>query len=61
MAEEGLQKTENKLIHIAKPVDFEYQAFLDGLQKLQHKANDNEEDLHDIVKELVPTYIGEHA
>ena len=31
------------------------------LQKLQHKANDNEEDLHDIVKELVPTYIGEHA
>ena len=33
-----MQKTENKLIHIAKPVDFEYQAFLDGLQKLQHKA-----------------------
>ena len=48
-------------MHIAKPVDFEYQAFLDVMQKLQHKANDNEEDLHDIVKELVPTYIGEHA
>lgn len=58
MAEEGLQKTENDLIHIAKPMDFEYQAFLDGLQVLQRKANDNEEDLQGIIKQLVPTYIG---
>lgn len=61
MAEEGLQKTENKLIHIAKPMDFEYQEFLDGLEVLQHKANDNEEDLYQIVKQLVPTYIGKRA
>lgn len=61
MAEEGLQKTENKLIHIAKPMDFEYQEFLDGLQVLQKKANANEEDLHDIILKLVPTYIGKHA
>ena len=56
MAEEGLQKTENKLIHIAKPMDFEYQEFLDGLQVLQKKANNNEEDLKELVKKLVPTY-----
>ena len=58
MAEEGLQKTENKLIHIAKPMDFEYQEFLDGLQVLQKKANNNEEDLKELVKKLVPTYQG---
>lgn len=62
MAEEGLKRTENKLIHIAKPMDFEYQEFLDGLQVLQHEANDNNEArIYSLVKQLVPTYIGKQT
>lgn len=57
MAEEGLRKTDNDMISIAKPLAFDYELFLDQMQKLMlaSYANDTEAVQH-IVKELVPTY-----
>ena len=38
MAEEGLEKTANDLIHIGKPVPFRYETFFDGLTALKEAA-----------------------
>ena len=57
MAEEGLEKTENSLIHIGKPIAFDHAAFLIGLKELSRAANANEEaDIRSRVKEIVGTY-----
>ena len=56
MAEEGLQKTENKLIHIGKPIPFETDAFLKQLQGLMQSAYSNDPDIRELVKQIVSTY-----
>lgn len=56
MAEEGLEKTENELIHIGKPIPFEIEDFFDELEKLIVEAYDNEKDIVQKVKEIVPTF-----
>ncbi len=57
MAEEGLQKTDNDLIHIGNPIAFDEDAFLTGLEKLMEAAYANREgDIRGLVKEIVPTY-----
>lgn len=57
MAEEGLEKTENRLIHIGKPIAFDHGAFLTGLQELARQAyGNNEEGIRDYVIGLVSTY-----
>ena len=38
MKEEGLQETDNKLIHIGKPIEFDKQNFFDNLEKLKEEA-----------------------
>jgi FlaA1/EpsC-like NDP-sugar epimerase len=57
MAEEGLEKTDNKLIHIGKPIAFEYEVFLKQVQMLMEAAYDEREDeIRDLVAEVVTTY-----
>ena len=57
MAEEGLQKTDNDLIHIGNPIAFDEDAFLAKLEKLMEVAYANREgDIRGLVKEIVPTY-----
>ena len=56
MAEEGLEKTENELIHIGKPVPFEVEEFFDKLESLIVKAYNNEGDIRESIKEIVGTY-----
>ena len=56
MAEEGLQKTENKLIHIGKPIPFETNVFLEKLQELMQAAYENRKDIRDLVRNIVSTY-----
>ena len=56
MAEEGLQKTENKLIHIGKPIPFKTDDFLRNLQRLMQAAYSNDAFISDMVKEIVSTY-----
>ena len=57
MAEEGLQKTDNDLIHIGKPLAFDEEEFLKQLEKMMEAAYANREDrIRDLIKETVSTY-----
>ncbi len=57
MAEEGLQKTDNDLIHIGKPLAFDEGVFLGQLENLMKAAYANkEEQIRSFVKEMVSTY-----
>lgn len=49
MAEEGLEKTANDLIHIGKPVPFRYETFFDGLTALKEAAEANCGDIEERV------------
>ena len=57
MGEEGLQDTPNKLIHIGKPIEFDQEIFKTQLQELIKFANQDTENIKDIIKTIVPTYI----
>ena len=63
MSEEGLQKTDNKMIFIGKPVDFDVDIFEQQLlQLLDDAMNENTEDIRKRVKAIVSTYqYGEEA
>ncbi len=56
MAEEGIQKTENDLIYIGKPVPFDVQKFLRQLQILSKACYTNSENIVELVKQIVPTF-----
>ena len=57
MAEEGLQKTDNDLIHIGKPLAFDEEIFLQELENLMEAAYGNKEDkIRTLVQETVSTY-----
>ncbi len=57
MAEEGLGKTDNDLIHIGKPIAFDEEKFLGQLEKLMETAYANKEDkIRSLVQETVSTY-----
>jgi len=56
MDEEGLQETENKKIHIGKPIEFDEEAFLIKLDRLIDKAEDNMADIRKDIKDICPTY-----
>ena len=56
MSEEGMQKTENELIHIGNPIPFDMPVFLEQLKKLMDAAYSNDESIREVVAEMVPTY-----
>jgi len=56
MAEEGLQKTPNDLIHIGTPIPMDSEKFLGKLRGLMEAAYENDETICKAVSELVPTY-----
>ncbi len=57
MAEEGLKKTENDLIHIGCPIPFDTDEFLDKLERLMDTAYRNDEkDIRACVGDMVSTY-----
>ena len=56
MSEEGLKKTPNDLIHIAEPIDFDMDTFLDQLPGLMAASYENQETIKETVAGLVPTY-----
>lgn len=63
MAEEGLKKTRNELIHIGCPIPFEIETFLEDLKVLMDMAYSNADDIREKVAEVVTTYhpAGEHG
>lgn len=56
MDEEGLQDTENKLIHIGKPMEFDEKKFMEQLEALKEYVVQEPDDIRSRVKEIVPTY-----
>lgn len=56
MAEEGLMKTDNELIHIGKPIPFDNEVFLGQLSDLMEAAYKNKDSIREMVKEVVSTY-----
>ncbi len=56
MAEEGLRKTDNDLIHIGCPIPFAVDPFLLQLEQLMHDAYANRADIVDSVAAVVSTY-----
>jgi FlaA1/EpsC-like NDP-sugar epimerase len=56
MAEEGMKKTENDLIHIGKPIPFDTEKFLKDLEKLARAAYDNDEGIVKMVEGMVSTF-----
>ena len=56
MAEEGLRKTANALIHIGNPIPFDMEQFLAQLKGLMDAAYDNDPDIAVRIGEMVPSY-----
>ncbi len=56
MNEEGLTETANKMIYIGKPIVFDDEEFERQLERLRQASLDEECDIREIVKEIVPTY-----
>ena len=56
MAEEGMRKTPNKLIHIGNPIPFDQEQFLLQLNDLMQAAYENQGDICRIVEQMVSTY-----
>lgn len=56
MAEEGLKRTKNDLIHIGCPIPFDIEVFLTQLNDLMMAAYKNKEDIRERVEEVVSTY-----
>ncbi len=56
MDEEGLQNTENELIHIGKPIQMDDEWFKDKLKELDKASRQETDRMKEIVAEIVPTY-----
>ena len=56
MKEEGLQETDNKLIHIGKPIEFDKENFFDNLEKLKNQAYAENGNIRDLLRSVVGTY-----
>lgn len=56
MDEEGLQDTENRLIHIGKPIDIDEMLFFKQLRDLKVECRNECADIRPMIHEIVPTY-----
>lgn len=57
MDEEGLQDTENKLIHIGKPIAIaDKENFYNNLEELKKEAYSEAGDIRPVLKRIAPTY-----
>ena len=56
MAEEGLKKTENELIHIGCPIPFDVNLFLEQLDTLMGASMENSQKIIEMVEQVVSTY-----
>ena len=56
MSEEGLTATDNNLIHIGKPIDIDEKLFLKTLDDMKAVMYDEDVDIRELVKRIVPTY-----
>lgn len=56
MDEEGMQDTDNHMIHIGKPIELDEEEFLKELKQLGEAANQEAGQVRELVQKIVPTY-----
>ena len=56
MDSEGLERTENKLIHICKPIDFDPIKLIKSVSDLMDDCYNEDERIREYVMSIVPTY-----
>ncbi len=56
MDEEGMQDTENHMIHIGKPIEIDEDKFIEDLTELGEAAQKEDRDIKELVQKIVPTY-----
>lgn len=63
MAEEGLKKTDNDLIHIGQPITFDTEKFLGQLETLAAESYENSDHIVELVESIVTTFhpVGAHS
>ena len=57
MAEEGMKETENKRIHIGKPIEMDEEKFYSQIEALKVACHTETADIRQMIKEIVPTYV----
>lgn len=62
IAEEGLKKTDNDLIHIGQPIPFDTEKFLRQLETLAAESYENSDHIVELVESIVTTFhpVGAH-
>ena len=62
MAEEGIMRTDNELIHIGKPIPFDTEVFFEQLKELADTCYNNSDHIVELVEQIVTTFhpVGEH-
>ena len=56
MQEEGMQDTDNKLIHIGRPIEMDDELFCRQLERLERACTEESPDIRELVAQMVPTY-----
>ena len=56
MDEEGMQDTENRLIHIGRPIELDERQFFVQLKRLEDESKNECKDIRPLIREIVPTY-----
>ncbi|MEF2574486.1 MAG: nucleoside-diphosphate sugar epimerase/dehydratase [Eisenbergiella sp.] len=56
MKEEGLQDTDNRLIHIGRPIELDERMFFKQLKNLEEASKEEVRDIRPLIREIVPTY-----
>ncbi len=56
MSEEGMQNTENDLIHIGKPIEMDDEDFIKKLEALELAAKNESDEIRSLVQQIAPTY-----
>ncbi len=56
MDEEGLKETENKLVHIGKPIEMDDEWFRAKLHELDEASRREDDSIRELVSQIVPTY-----
>jgi len=57
MKEEGMQDTDNRLIHIGKPIELDEEKFLRQLEELKEVCLLEPIEIRKLIKAIVPTYV----
>lgn len=57
MEEEGLKQTDNHMIHIGKPINFDEEEYFRELEVLRRMVKEEMPGVKEVVAEIVPTYM----